>query len=256
MFGNPFYFANIKTYVVLFGSLFNNIDIERVDTSNNQVMTIQVPIGYGPKQRYLTRDAQNPDLRRPISQVWPRIAYQITSFKYASDRKLSNIDMNLAKTTDGNIVKTQYNPVPYDIDFEMNIITRNADDSFRIVEQIIPYFTPVLNTSVNLIPDMDYGNTTIPIILNNISYDDNYEDSFETDEFIIWTLNFTMKAYIYGPINSGPIIKNISVNAENINLFNIIPGLTANGQPTSNASASIPANNIFLTDNYGYITEF
>jgi len=65
--------------VTIFGTLFNDIVINRVDSSDNTTKTIKVPIAYGPKERYLTRQNQNEDLLRPISLVYPRMAFEITS---------------------------------------------------------------------------------------------------------------------------------------------------------------------------------
>jgi len=262
MLGFNWYHGLVRNYVILFGSLFNDIQISRVDSSNTEVQILNVPVEYGPKERYLTRAAENPDLLRPISYTYPRMAFEITDFKYDSDRKLNSIGKSTTGGSTTGTLKTQLNPVPYNINFRLSIITRNTDDALRIVEQIIPYFTPVLNVSVDLIPEMNYGPITIPITLNSVRQDEQYEGGFESKEFVIWTLDFSIKAYLYGPISSGTVIKNINVNfiippgntvQESIN---IIPGVDANGNPTSLLANSIPQANISANSNYGFITTF
>lgn len=271
MLGKTWYFGLIRKYVTIFGTLFNDIIINRVDLDDNTTKTIKVPIAYGPKERYLTRQIQNEDLLRPVSLVYPRMAFEITDIRYDSDRKL----FTLGKCTTGSSSKgnlhTQNNPVPYNIGFRLSIITRNSDDALRIVEQIIPYFTPILNVTANLIPEMNYGNITLPLVLNAVSQEDTYEGDFISKEYVVWTLDFTLKGFLYGPTNDSKVIKEIFINFEipagNITTsvigntsveehIYVRPGLTANGQPTSNSAASIPVADISATDSYGFIVDY
>jgi hypothetical protein len=150
--------------------------------------------------------------------------------------------------------------------FEMNILVKNAEDGTRIVEQIVPYFTPDFTVSVNLVPEID-GARDIPIILNSINSEDQYEGSFEQRRALIWTLSFTMKGWLYGPTKKSKLIKLAETTfrlPEDVTTGNTTnttstvtvaarPGLTANGQPTSNATASIPYDEIISTDDYGFI---
>lgn len=266
---STFYFSLIRSYVVAFGSLFNDITIDRVDSSGNETKALTVPLAYGPKERYLTREIQNPDLLRPISQVWPRMAFEITDFRYDATRKLTNTGSTTTTAQSSGFSSTQYNPVPYNITFKLSVLSRNTEDALRIVEQILPFFSPTLNISINLIPQMNYGNTTIPITLTSVHQDEEYENSFESKEYVIWELEFLMKAYLWGPINTSGIITNVIVNFDitdaNANYtavgntsvseyISIIPGLTANGQPTSNVSQTIPVSQIFANSDYGFIT--
>jgi hypothetical protein len=261
----------IRKYVTVFGTLFNDISIERVDSSDNNVKNIKIPIAYGPKERYLTRQIQNEDLLRPVSLVYPRMAFEITDIRYDPDRKLFTLGKNTTGSSDAGSLHTQNNPVPYNITFQLSIIARNSDDALRIVEQIIPYFTPLLNVSANLIPEMNYGNITLPLVLDSVRQEEMYEGDFTSKEYVIWTLDFTMKAFLYGPTTDSKIIKEVFVNFEipsgditpsvigNTPVEEHIyvrPGLTADGQPTSNAAASIPVASINSTDAYGFIVEY
>lgn len=271
MLGQTWYFGLIRKYVTIFGTLFNDILINRVDSSDNTTKTIKVPIAYGPKERYLTRQSQNDDLLRPVSLVYPRMAFEITDIRYDSDRKLSTIGKSTTGSSDKGNLHTQNNPVPYNISFRLSIIARNSDDALRIVEQIIPYFTPNLNVSANLISEMNYGNITLPLTLNDVGQEELYEGDFTSKEYIIWTLDFTLKAFLYGPTNDSKVIKEIFVNfkipdgdittsaiatTETEEHIYIRPGKTAGNTATSNAAASVAVANINSTDAYGFIVEY
>jgi len=270
IFGSTFYFGLIRKYVVLFGSLFNDIYIERVDSAGNLLKTIKVPISYGPRERYLTRLEQNPDLLRQIDQLLPRISFEIKNIRYAEERKLNSVGRNKNQNPDLTTFYSQYNPVPYDFDIVMTVMARNADDGTRIVEQILPYFKPEWTTTITVIPDMALK-MDIPVILKTVSQDDNYESNFETRRSINWTLSFTLKGYLYGPVTKPKVIKEADVyfytpdgktideaigTSNATQTFITTPGLTANGQPTSNAALSIPVANIAANSNYGFIIDF
>jgi hypothetical protein len=271
MLGKTWYFGLIRKYVTIFGTLFNDIVINRVDLDNNTTKTIKVPIAYGPKERYLTRQIQNEDLLRPVSLVYPRMAFEIIDIRYDSDRKLSSIGKCTTGSSNNGNLHIQNNPVPYNIGFRLSIITRNSDDALRIVEQIIPYFTPILNVSANLIPEMNYGNITLPLVLNSVNQEELYEGDFTSKEYVIWTLEFTLKGFLYGPTSDSKVIKEIFINFElpsgdittavigttsvEEHIY-VRPGLTANGQPTSNSAASVPVQDINATDAYGFIVDY
>jgi hypothetical protein len=271
MLGETWYHGTIRRYVIVFGSLFNDIDIHRAEVPGKAPRSMRVPLSYGPKERYLTRQFQNPDLLRPVSLVYPRMAFEIINFRYAPDRKLNSYGRSTAGSSKAGSLHVQYNPVPYDIDFRLTIITRNTDDALRIVEQIIPMFTPVLNVSAELIPDMHYPATTLPITLERVEQQELYEDSFTTREYVIWSLDFTMKAYLYGPTHDSKVIKEINVNFHipdgqitSASIANssrqehiyVRPGLTADGQPTTNVAASVNVSQISANSNYDFIIDF
>ena len=271
MLGITFYHGLVKKYVIIFGSLFNDITIERVDSDDVAVKSMKIPLAYGPKERYLARQLQNEDLQRPVSMVYPRMAFEITNFRYDSSRKLNSRDKCTTGSSSAGTLVVQYNPVPYNIDFRLSIIARNSDDALRIVEQILPFFNPVLTVSAKLIPEMDYEASKIPIILNSVKEEELYEDGFTSKEYVIWTLDFTMKAQLYGPTSTSKIIKEVTVNfeipegditattmaaAEVQEHVYVRPGLDANGNPTVLLANSVALANISSTDAYGFITTF
>jgi hypothetical protein len=263
----PFYFSLIRKYIILFGTLFNNIHISRTDKDGNVIMIERVPITYGPKDKMLARVIQDPNIDRPTAiYPLPMMAFEMTSFDYDGARKLQTINrIAIVNPDDKSKNKYQYNPVPYNIGFRLSILVKNAEDGNKIVEQILPYFTPDWTTTAHLIPEMNVT-MDIPVILNNVSLEDVYDGQFENRRSLVWNLDFTLKGYIYGPVKSTKIIKFTNTEffvatGDNIREANaavayvqVQPGLTANGKPTSNASLSIPVANIIATDTFGYVT--
>ena len=261
--GSSFYNSLFKKYVVIFGTLFNNINIERVGSDGVTVeQTILVPIAYGPREKFIARIIDNPDAIAQTSIKLPRIAFSIAGISYAGDRKLPTINKISSRTNlnGHNVYKKVFNPVPYDINFKMEILSKTMEDGLRIIEQILPYFTPEWTISAALLSP-DYDNLTdIPLILNTVEIEDDYDDSFVNRKILTFTLNFTMKAYFYGPVTESRIIKFTKVNMyadttanTGITTTTIRPGLTADGQPTSNADLSIALSQINELDNYGFI---
>lgn len=277
MFGGPFYFGLIRKYVILMGTLLNNIRITRTDSSGNTTALLKVPITYGPKDKMLARIMQDPAIDRPTAVTpLPMISFEMGKMSYDGSRKLNTVGRTVVKDdTLPAKFKYQYNPVPYNIDFKVYIYAKNAEDGTKIMEQILPYFTPDWTTTVKLIPEVEVT-MDIPIILNNISYSDNYDEEFKNRRAIIWTLDFVLKGYFYGPVKKSAIIKFINTNfyipttntaLEGISVtpiaekVTIQPGLDANGDPINyyggpNANTgTLPYVDIEATDDYGFITQ-
>lgn len=270
MFGDPFYFSLIRKYVILMGTLVNNIRITRTDKQGNVTALLKVPVTYAPKDKMLARVMQDPNIDRPTATApLPLISFEMGRMTYDGSRKLPTINkVSVKDSTDANKFKYQYNPVPYNIEFKVYIYAKNAEDGTKIIEQILPYFTPDWTTTVNLIPEVDIT-MDIPIVLNNIAYSDNYDGEFQKRRAIIWTLDFVLKGYIYGPVRKGGVIKFAKSNfyipasefaADGVGITPIAervtvqPGLTANGQPTTNINETIPYSQIEVDDDYGFIT--
>jgi len=267
MFNQTFYHKTLRKNVILFGKLFNDIYINRVNNSGVTIDTLKVPISYGPKEKTLARVNQDPDLNKPFQTVLPRMAFEMTGMSYDNQRKLPTIRRHQAKEVivagKKDTLKYIYNPVPYNISFSLYIMVRNAEDGTRIVEQILPYFAPEWTATVNLIDEMDIA-LDIPTIINNVGITDTYEGSVQESRTIIWTLNFTMKTYLFGPIKRQSIIKIANVNffdattgfdadLNAIVNINTKPGMLANGSPTTNAQASVTPYDIDPEDNYDFI---
>ena len=204
MLGTYSYHEIFRKTIVAFGTLFNNIELRRQD----EVM--KVPLAYGPKDKFLARLDQVPDpTNKRVQITLPRIGFEITGVNYDSARKVSPTQkIKVASTSTKN--KNVFMPVPYNIGFELAIISKNQEDGLQILEQILPVFQPHYNLAVKLLPEMSEIRD-IPIVLNNIDYEDSYEGDFATRRAIIYTLTFTAKTYLYGPVTEPKTIKKANV---------------------------------------------
>ena len=208
MLGSHFYNEITRKNIIAFGTLFNNITLKKKDPETGDVLEEEkVPLAYGPKNKFLTRLEQNPDVGRKVAITLPRLYFEMTGIDYDSARKTSPIQKYKTIIADnGNEVKVQYVPVPYNIGFELGIIAKSQDDALQILEQILPYFQPSFSITLNMIPDMN-EKRDVAIVLNNISSEDEWDDSFMQRRYIAYTLNFTMKSYLYGPYSTSDIIR-------------------------------------------------
>ena len=217
MFGDHFYHKQIRNTVIAFGTIFNNINIKRLDSSGNPLQNIKVPLSYSPKEKFLARLDQQQDLTGDDSSVaitLPRMAFDIVGYSYDSSRKL-NKNQRIGKVTtnaDTSKLNTQYSPVPYNVSFELNIFTATSDDGLQIIEQILPYFQP--DYTVTMIQDSTYMDTKrdIPFVLESVNYDDSYTGTLTSLRRITYSLSFTAKIYLYGPISTTAIIKKVSAD--------------------------------------------
>jgi len=207
MLGSHFYNSIVRKNIIAFGTLFNNIEMKSTDPSTGEVLeTVKVPLAYGPKQKFLVRIEEN-TTNRKVAITLPRLYFEMTGIDYDSTRKTSPIQKYKTIIDDNsNEVRVQYVPVPYNLSFELGVIAKSQDDALQITEQILPYFQPSFSVTLNMIPDMN-EKKDIAIVLNNISYEDEWDDSFYERRYIVYTLNFTMKSYIYGPYNTADVIK-------------------------------------------------
>ena len=213
MLGSTFYHQTIRKYVAVFGTLFNDINIERKNSSGTVVERLKVPLAYGPKQKWLLAVQDTTADRKVIATRTPRMGFAMTGISYDTVRKLNTIGRNVKANTSSTTTNmvTMYNPVPYNFDFELFILVKNAEDGTQILEQILPYFTPEFTVTVNTIPDMNIK-ADVPIVLNSSSVADEYEGDLSTRRTITWTLSFVLKGFIYPNITSGQVIKTIEVN--------------------------------------------
>lgn len=270
MFNNgPFYFSIIRKMVILFGNCFNDLYIERTDSDGNVSQLIKVPIEYAQKNKLLARVDADPEIQRLTAVQLPRMSFEMLGMQYDEDRKLNKMNRHAAKNaTDADKLKAQYSPVPYNFAFRLYVYVKNVEDGTKIIEQIVPWFEPDWTLTVNLVPEANEIRD-IPIVLNGSpSFEDNYDGQYAERRRIIWTLDFTVKGYLYGPVKNTPIIKFSNMNfyvpagsieegrsnTDIIGSIQVKPGLTANGQPTTNAAAAVNTHTIQIDDDFGYIT--
>ena len=212
MLGQSFYHETIRKVIVAFGTMFNDISIIRKNNSGVVTQTMKVPLAYGPRQKFLARLNDDPNLSKQVAVTLPRIGFEIQNISYDATRKLNRVQkFKKVKGSDSKRLDTQYMPVPYNLDVQLYILSKSSDDALQIVEQILPYFQPDYTITINDMVDMGIKRD-VPIILNSIGYEDDYQGDFETRRSIIYTLDFTSKFYLYGPVTSQKVIKTVQVD--------------------------------------------
>ena len=213
MLGQQFYHETMRKVVVAFGTIFNNINIVRTNSSGAVTQSMKVPLAYGPKQKFLTRLREDPNLNKKVALTLPRIGFEISGIAYDPSRKLNSIQ-KFKKTNNSNSGKTissQFMPVPYNMDFELVVMAKQSDDALQIVEQILPFFQPDYTITLN--DNTSMGTTRdVPIILTGVTYSDEYEGSFEDRRVLTYTMSFTAKFYLYGPVTDQKVIKQVQVD--------------------------------------------
>lgn len=212
MLNQKFYWGTIRKAIIAFGNLFNNIHIDRFNASGDVVQTLKVPLSYAPRQKFLARIDNEASLPEENFQVIvPRMAFEMVGIQYDPNRRISLVQQSRAVNNTTNTLNTQYAPTPYNIEVNLYSYTKNQDDGLQIVEQILPYFNPDYNLTLNAIPSLNIKND-LPILLNNLTYEDDYEGDFRNRRAIIWTLSFTIKLNFYGPVNKQGLIRTATVN--------------------------------------------
>ena len=212
MLGQYYYHEIVRKTIIAFGTLFNDIHIRHQDGDGNDVSDMKVPLAYGPSQKFLARLTQQADLNKPVQITMPRMSFEMTSIQYDSTRK-SSLVQTFKTCDDGSKVKKVFMPVPYNIGFELNILSKLNDDSLQILEQILPYFQPHFNLTVDLVQSIG-EKRDIPIVLESVNFQDDYEGNFDTRRALIHTLQFTAKTYLFGPIadSSDGLIRKVQVD--------------------------------------------
>jgi hypothetical protein len=229
----PFYNRTIRKIVVSFGTIFNEIFLQRYNRDGTVKKEIfKVPLSYGPKEKYLTRITADPTLTKSVSTVVPRIAFDMTGISYDTSRKQVSLTRNFALDAE-NKLNTQFVPVPYDFNFSLSIFVRNTEDGTQILEQILPFFKPDYTLTVDFIPEMNQT-YDLPVILNSVSSSVDYEGDFMSTRLIMWDLEFTVKGYIWPAVKrpAGGLIGQFS------NTANAFGSVTTNLYSSTDASAN------------------
>lgn len=207
-----FYNEIFRSVIIGFGTLFNDINIKHKDANDSTWSEIKVPLAYGPIQKFLARLEQTPDLNAPVQMTLPRMSFEFTALEYDPSRKMTQTQSFYTTTPDGSKTKKVFVPVPYNMTIQLSIMTKLNDDMLQIVEQILPYFQPAYTLPINFLGELK-EKQNVPVQLDNITMEDDYEGNFDTRRALIYTLTFTAKTYLYGPVSdvTGDIIKKVSV---------------------------------------------
>ena len=207
MFGH-FYNQGMRKMTIAFGQIFNNIQIKRTG-SDSTIQSIRVPLAYAPKETFLVRLDQQPNLdEREFAITLPRMGFEISGIEYDGSRKLTKIQkFKSVKTgSDGQVMNYNYMPVPYNISYNLYCFTATAEGGLQIIEQILPYFQPDYTVTINVVPEMGIKRD-VPVVLNSVNYEDSYSGDFTSRRAVIYTLGFTAKTYLYGPASTQKVIK-------------------------------------------------
>jgi hypothetical protein len=210
--GQHYYHRIIRKLVVAFGSIFNNMRLVRYDSSTNpatEIERINVPLMYSSKEKFYMRIANSPDLLNPVNLTLPRMAFEMNGISYDPLRKISNFADQFAEGAPVGLKKVRM--TPYNFDFNLYAFVRNTEDGAQIIEQILPYFTPDYTVTLDFVGIEDFK-MDVPIVFNSISYDDSHEGDPEATRSIVWTLNFTAKGYLFGPIANVSIVRKATSN--------------------------------------------
>ena len=212
MFGTHFYNEGLRKLTIAFGQLFNNIVIQNTSSTGAVTKRIRVPLAYAPKEKFIVRIEQQANLQsdREVAITLPRLGFEITGLSYDASRKINKMQkLRRVKTSEeGKKLNYNYAPVPYNINFSLYSFTATAENGLQIIEQILPFFQPEYTVTMNVVPELEIKRD-IPIILNNVSYEDTYNGEFTQRRAVIYTLAFTAKTYLYGPMTNQGVIKTV-----------------------------------------------
>ena len=226
--------------------MFNNIHLDRRNANGEIIQTLKVPLSYAPRNKFIARIQASPlAYENSFETFLPRMGFEITGVAYDPTRRISLVQQNRSQVTN-NLVNSQYAPSPYNIGITLYVYTKNQDDGLQIIEQILPYFNPDYNLTLNAIPDLNIKND-LPILLEGINYEDDYENDFTQRRAIIWSLNFNLKLNFFGPISKQGIIRSATINTfNNENLSN----------QTSKYTVTTNPGNASITDDFNFVETF
>ena len=210
MFGNHFYNESIRRLTIGFGQIFNNIYVQTKTSTGAVDKRMRIPLAYAPKEKFLVRLDQQADLDkgRTFATTLPRMGFEMTGLAYDGSRKLTRVNkiIRVKSGEDGKKVNFNYTPVPYNVSYSLYVFTATAENGLQIVEQILPYFQPDYTVTVNAVPELNLKRD-IPIVLNSVDYQDSYDGEFTRRRAVIYTLTFTAKTYLFGPMSNQSVIK-------------------------------------------------
>ena len=257
--GQYFYHQHIRKAIIAFGTLFNNLQIRRTNEQGEIAQSLFVPLSYAPKQKFIDRIREAPTLeagRATFAITLPRIGFEITTFNYDPTRKLA-VRQNVRAVDDSGTTATgvrySFVSTPYNMGIGMSVFAKNQEDGLQIIEQILPYFNPDFNVTINTIPELGVRND-LQIVLDNVTYQDDWEGSFDKRLSVVWDLNFTVKLNMYGYVRDANLIKKVIQN------IYASPGINSAVDANSLVGTSITTEpdptTALPTDAYNYIQEF
>lgn len=253
MFGNHFYHERIKRSVALFGALFNNINIIRKNSSGGGVSQVKVPLAYAPKRKFIERlkAREQNDLEKAevVAITLPRMSFEQVGINYDPARQLPKTNACIVAGTDRSNRGKIYTKTPYNIQFQLSIYSKSHDEALQIVEQIFPYFTPSYTLTIKPLDDYPNIKDDVPLVLNGVSFTDDYEGVEEQRRTIIYTLDFEMKIDFYGPQTTGKVIETAMVD-----IYDIDASLADSDQPWSEIIVTTNPSPVGPDSDYTFVT--
>ena len=230
-----FYHGIIRKCIVGFGTLFSDIYIDRREgdsVTGTVAQRLQIPLAYAPKEKWVVRLDSDPNLENHTYTSLPRMSFEIIGYNYDPMRKLNRMQQLKCGDGSGSLTK-MYTPVPYNIDLSLYILTKTQEDGLQILEQILPTFTPEYTLKLKLTAEPEVV-MDVPIVLNAVSVSDEYDGDFQTRRFVTHTLNFQMKANLFGGVGEGAVIDTVYANVgQNEDFSNPNRIYTAEGDTTT-----------------------
>jgi hypothetical protein len=199
-----FYHSHIRKATIGFGTIFSNVYILRVSADKSKTKFIQVPLFYAPREKFIQRIEQDPDFTGQVIITLPRMAFEMTSLQYDPDRKVARLGK--IKSEDGT--QSVFSPAPYILNFNLYVVSKNQEDCWQIIEQILPWFSPEYTIRINSLPELNLLED-IPIILKGVSFTDNYDGDLADKRIVVYNLSFDLKINLFGPTGSSSLIKDV-----------------------------------------------
>ncbi len=252
-----FYHSHIRKAIIAFGTIFNDINIERKNSAGAIAQTLRVPLAYSTKQKFLTRIARVPDTstRGEVALTLPRMGFEINGLNYDPGRKVAPINRTRVVGTgdDTSTVRSVFASAPWNMDLALYIFAKNQNDGLNIIEQVLPYFNPDFNVTINDLPEMGIKRN-IKITLDNVNYEDEYEGEFANRISVIWTLNFTMRLNFYSHVANVDVIKQAVIDAYNDPELSLDKVALSSGR--ARVKATVDPQSATPADEYKFLEEF
>lgn len=236
MFEAPHYHGIIRKVIIGFGTLFSNLQLPRADAGGVIQQYVKVPLAYGPKEKWQVRVDQDPNQTNHVYTTLPRMGFEITDYSYDPARMVNRNNTIKCYNEQGQVTN-MFAPVPYNLGITLYAQTKGTEDGLAIMEQILPLFAPEYNLNLNAIPEMNIKQD-VPIILNNVTVQDDYEGDFQTRRIVVHTFSFTAKVNLYGPIKSGKLITHVTTDVDTVTLGHGENRYDAIGDPSTGTVTS------------------
>jgi hypothetical protein len=219
---------SIRKLVIAFGSIFNGVQLEQTDENNNERI-FTVPISYGPKEKFVKRLTEPSSIsdKTRIEISLPRMSFELSQLTYDPLRKMNKMNKKTSGMGSNGNISSAYSEVPYNFVFNVSVYTRNLEENYQIMEQILPYFSPEFIVSLKM--NTLNSSVDVPIAITNTTLTQEYEGDFSTRRFIVSSYQFVAKSYIYGKINTGAAVQSINFNLYDINGITLMSQLGITG---------------------------